>query len=72
LKKQYGSLIFTLIYSAVFCPEKEVPSFKAGTGMGTTNLAELKAADPVKWNSWRKRYKPNGPIHSVQLSFPYK
>ncbi len=24
--------------------------------MGTTNLEALKKANPLKWNSWRKRY----------------
>jgi hypothetical protein len=43
------------IFLAVFCPENEAPPFNNGTGNGTTNLAELKAADPEKWNSWRRR-----------------
>jgi hypothetical protein len=47
--------LFPVICVAVFCDEKEVPPFNNGTGKGTTNLKELKTADPVRWNSWRKR-----------------
>jgi hypothetical protein len=50
-----GFFYISLLVLAVFCLESEVPSFKNGTGQGTTNLAEMKAADPLKWNSWRKR-----------------
>jgi hypothetical protein len=39
----------------VFCPDSEVPQFNNGTGRGTTNVAELKKANPLNWNSWRKR-----------------
>ena len=44
-----------LSFAAVFCPEEEIPQFKAGTVAGTTNYLELKAADPDYWNMFRRR-----------------
>ena len=44
-----------LSISAVFCPESEIPGFKAGTQAGTTNYLELKAADPDYWNMYQRR-----------------
>ena len=44
-----------LFFLAVMCAESSVPPFNNGTGVGTTNLQALKNADPLMWNSWRKR-----------------
>ena len=39
----------------MFCPEDEIPEFKAGTKAGTINYLDLKAADPDYWNMYERR-----------------
>ena len=48
-------MLYALRLAAVFCPEAEVPQFKAGTQPGSTNLEQVKQDDPEYWNAYQRR-----------------
>ena len=56
---------FVCCFTAVFCPEEEVPKFKEGTVAGTTNYLELKSADPKYWNKYKSRITYTCPVGYV-------
>ena len=48
--------------AAVVCDEKDIPPFPNKTVAGTIDLLEKKEADPLAWNTYRRRLTYTCPI----------
>ena len=53
------------MFLAVYCSEETIPKFRNDSGVGTINVEEVKLAEPLDWNAFRKRLTYTCPVGFV-------